>query len=245
MPANTGLKAMARMMLFLGNNDALKIVSLQRVKKRGFTLLELLVVMGIIVIAAVFLIPALSPGSARSLDAAARQFAADLENARLIAIAERTRTRVLIPTNSTDFAGATAGITPWPSDISRRGYAITSQKKTDTVWKQRGKWNRFPQGVAIQSLTTPTPTPASPPTPTPTAMPIDIGGSGTQSFTFSGPYIEFLANGSSNLNPLASPAAAVTIADGFIKSDGAFQGKNKALKSTVMIDPSSGAVVVK
>jgi prepilin-type N-terminal cleavage/methylation domain-containing protein len=207
-------------------------------KARGFTLLELLLVMAIIAIAAAFLIPALSSNSSRALDGATHQFAADLENARLIAIAERTRTRVLLPTNTNNFANPGPGATPWPSDISSRGYVITSQKKTETLWKQRGKWNRFPQGVAIQNLT------QSAPTPTPTAIPIDVGGSGVQTFTFSGPYIEFLANGSCNLDPAASPAAAVTLADGFVGSSGTFVAKNKTLRSTITIDPLTGSVLV-
>src|ERR1700731_2061360 len=177
--------------------------------QRGFTLLELLVVMTIIAVVAAFLIPALSPGSARALDGATRQFAADLENARLIAIAERTRTRVLLPTNSADFSNPATAAAPWPADISRRGYVITSQKKTETVWRQRGKWNRFPQGVAVQTFTQPSPTP------TPTAIPIDVGGTGSRTYAFGGPYIEFLANGTCNLDPAASPAPAVILADGF------------------------------
>jgi type II secretion system protein H len=206
---------------------------------RGFTLLELLVVMAIIAIVAAFVIPALSPGSARALDGATRQFAADLENARLIAIAERTRTRVLLPTNSGDFSTPAPSPTPWPADISRRGYLITSQKKTETVWRQRGKWNRFPQGVAVQTFTQPSPAP------TPTAIPIDVGGTGSQTYAFSGPYIEFLANGTCNLDPAASPALAVILADGFVSPADTFEAKNRGLTFTVTVDPLSGSVLIK
>jgi type II secretory pathway pseudopilin PulG len=194
--------------------------------------------MGIIAIALSFLIPSLSPSSARAVDAAAGQLKADLEQARLTAIAERTRTRVILPTNSSDFSAPSSSTTPWPTDITLRGYLIVSEKRTDAVWKQRGKWNRFPDGVAIQSIV------LSSPTSTPTAVPIDVGGSGAPSYSFSGPYIEFLANGSCNLDPTASPAPAAIVADGFINSAGSFVTKNPKLHFTVSVDPLTGSVSV-
>jgi prepilin-type N-terminal cleavage/methylation domain-containing protein len=206
----------------------------QRVRA-AFTLLELLVVIGIIAIVAAFLIPSLGTNSGRTLDGATHQFTADLENARLIAIAERTRTRVLLPTSNSEFS-ATSTPTPWPTAIARRGYVITSQKKTDTVWKQRGKWTRLPEGVALQSIA---------PTPTPTAVPIDVGGTGATTYTFSGPYIEFLANGSSNLDPSVSPAPAATLASGFVNSAGTITQTNTSLKSIVTVDPLTGSVSVR
>src|SRR5204862_3199929 len=63
--------------------------------KGAFTVIELLIVMAIIGVVAVLLLPALGTGAGRSVDGASRQFAADLERARLLAMAERTRTRVL------------------------------------------------------------------------------------------------------------------------------------------------------
>lgn len=205
---------------------------------RSFTLIELLVVMGIIVVALAFLIPSLGPSSGRAVDAAAGQLKADLEQARLTAIAERTRTRIILPTNTTDFSAPSSSATPWPSDITSRGYLIVSEKRTDAVWKQRGKWNRFANGVAIQSVVLSSPTPA------PTAIPIDIGGTGATNYRFSGPYIEFLANGSCNLDPTASPAPAAVIADGFINSTGNFVTKNSKLHFTVSVDPLTGSVSV-
>ena len=207
--------------------------------RRAFTLLELLVVIAVIAIVLAFLIPSLGPASGRALDDATRQFTADLEGARLMAISERTRTRVLVPISSSDFSGALASPTPWPTDISLRGYLVVSEKRTDAVWKQRGKWNRFPQGVALQSFAQPSPTP------TPTAIPIDVAGTGATAYSFSGPYIEFLANGSSNLDPAVSPAPAVTLADGFVDSSGAFVKKNVKLRFIITVDPLTGSVSVK
>ena len=169
----------------------------------------------------------------------AGQLKADLEQARLTAIAERTRTRIIFPTNATDFSAPSSSATPWPTDITSRGYLILSEKRTDAVWKQRGKWNRFRDGVAIQSIV------LSSPTPSPTAVPIDVGGTGATNYRFSGPYIEFLANGSCNLDPSASPAPAAVVADGFVDATGVFHQKNATLRYTVSVDPLTGAVSVK
>lgn len=198
--------------------------------------MELLVVIFIIVLIAGLMIPALGTSSARALDGASRQFVSDLQNARLLAMAERTRTRVLLPTSSSNFSGASSSPTPWPNNIALRGYVIASEKKTAGVWKQRGKWNRFPDGTAVQSYS---------PVPSPTAIPVDATGHGTTtSYTYNGPYIEFLANGSSNLDPTATPATTV-VADGFVDSNGAFQPKNRGLISSITIDPLSGSVSLK
>jgi prepilin-type N-terminal cleavage/methylation domain-containing protein len=206
---------------------------------RAFTLLEVLLVIAIIALVAVFLLPSLGTGSARNLDGASRQFAADLENARLIAMAERTRTRVLLPAGAGDFSNMTASATPWPNDITRRGYVIASEKRTETMWKQRGKWNRFPQGVAFSAFVQPSPTPI------PAAMAIDVSGTSSHSYDYNGAYIEFLANGSCSLDPAASPAPGVTVADGFIDSNGNFAPKNRGLVATITIDPLSGSVSLK
>src|ERR1700719_1519626 len=133
----------------------------QRERLRALTLLELLVVIAIIAIVFSFLIPSLGPGVGRSAEATARQLTADLDGARLTALTERTRTRFFFPTSSANFPAGTSSAA-WPTDIALRGYLIVSEKRTDPVWKQRGKWNRFSQGTALASVS---------PTPAPTAMP--------------------------------------------------------------------------
>jgi prepilin-type N-terminal cleavage/methylation domain-containing protein len=213
--------------------------------RHAFTLIELLVVMGIIALALAFLIPTLGPASGRSLDAATGQFRADLEGARLIALTERTRTRILVPTSNGNFSSASASPAPWPTDIALRGYLIVSERRTDAFWKQRGKWTRFPQGVAWDSTAGVFPQPSPAPAPTPPGIPIDVGGSGATTYVFNGPYIEFLANGSSNLDPSASPAPAATLADGFVDSSGVFVKKNAKLRFTVTVEPLTGTVSVK
>jgi prepilin-type N-terminal cleavage/methylation domain-containing protein len=203
----------------------------RRERARAFTLLELLVVIAIIAMVLGFLISSLGTGQGRSAEAAARQLIADLDGARLTAIAERTRTRVLFPTNNNEFSSPSSTPAPWPTDVANRGYLVVSEKRTDTRWKQRGKWNRFPQGIAFASV----------PSPTPTAMPIDIGGTSSTSYIFNGRYIEFLANGSSNLDPSASPSSVI-VADAFVDSSGNVVRKNTKLQYTISVDPLTGAV---
>ena len=206
----------------------------------AFTLIELLVVIAIIALVLGFLIPSLGTGSGRSAEAAARQLTADLDGARLTAIAERTRTRVIFPTSNSNFNPSTVA----PNDIALRGYLIVSEKRTESAWRQRGKWNRFPQGTAL-NWNPADPTASVLPTPTPPGIPIDVSGSGSTTYTFNGPYIEFLSNGSSNLDPAATPTPSAIVADGFVDSSGNFKAKNTKLHYTITVDPLTGAVSLK
>ena len=170
-----------------------------------------------------FLIPA-SPSSGRALEGDARNFAAQLENAQLMALAKRTKTRALI--------AATNDWGPMElASISSRGYDGTSGN-----WLQQGKLNRLSQtttfdsttGIVAARSTASTPvvrTPNVTPTPTPAS--------------FTGAYVEFLSNGSTNLDPSATPEL-IAIQDGFVPIAAASPTpvrKNQALRSELTIDP--------
>lgn len=186
----------------------------------------------IIAIVLAFLIPALSPSSARALEGDSRNFAAQLENVRMMALAKRTKTRVLI-----------AATNDWGTDFSWRAYVLTSFDSTTGYWLQQGKFFRLSQSTTfdsatgiVQSRNTSTtqvikPTNVSP-TPTPSPSP------------FVGAYVEFNPAGSTSLDPSATPEI-VRIQDGFVPSTGSSPTpvrKNQALHTDVSIDPASGGM---
>ena len=198
-----------------------------------------MVVITIIVIALAYLVPSLAPATGRSLEGAARQFTSDLENARQMAIAERTKTRVLIADTNANPAP------PFASDIALRGYTIVSFNKTAGTWKQRGKWTRLPQPATFD----PKPTPNPSPSPAEGVIEIhkadktkiDNSVSGTDaSNDFTGAYVEFRPNGSSSLDPNAKYQLLV-IADGIPDGNGNMTAKNKLLRYQITIDPLTGS----
>jgi prepilin-type N-terminal cleavage/methylation domain-containing protein len=204
-----------------------------RARFSAFTLLELLVVTAVIAILLGFLIPALSTSSGRALEGDARNFLAQLENARLMALSKRTKTRVLIATTN-----------DWGSDASWRAYLLTSYDGTSGNWLQQGKLNRLSQattfdstaGIVAARSTTTTPV-IKAPNATPTPTPAD----------FTGAYVEFLPNGSTNLDPSATPEL-VAIQDGFVPTAGSSPTpvrKNQTLRSQLTIDPLTGNAILK
>lgn len=198
--------------------------------RHAFTLVEMLVVIVVIAIVLGFLIPALSPSSARALEGDSRNFAAQLENARMMALAKRTRTRVLI-----------ASTNDWGSDFSWRAYVLASFDSTTGDWLQQGKFFRLSQSITFDSATgivsdrgTTTTQVVKAPNATPTPAPSP----------FVGAYVEFNPTGTTSLDPSATPEI-VRIQDGFVPSTGSSPTpvrKNQALHTDVSIDPASGGM---
>ena len=202
-----------------------------------------MIVIGIISIALAFLVPALAPASGRALDGSARLLAAELENARQIAIAERTRTRVLVP--DLDNCG---NPTSFGTGLGLRAYTTVSLNKTASppTWKQRGKWNRLAQSASFD------------PNPLPltaqemnvigirksTVTAIDNSATGNAaSNNFTGAYIEFRANGATSLDP-TSPNEVMVLADGIADGTGNMTKKNQNLKYRITIDPLTGSATL-
>jgi len=184
----------------------------------------MLVVMGIIALALGFLIPALGTGAGRALEGDARQFTAALENARQIAIAERTRTRVLTPISQES--------PPLAENLPLRAYTVASLDRTTGIWKQRAKWNRLSQSVAFNKNVGYLKDP----------VPEETKLSGAIKYT--GPYIEFHVNGSTSLDP-ATPAQLIELADAIADNAGTFRAKNASLRLQVTIDPLTGSAIMK
>jgi Tfp pilus assembly protein FimT len=192
----------------------------------------MLVVLVVIAIVTAFLIPALSPTSARALEGDARNFTAQLENARLIAISRRSKARVLI-----------ASTNDWGADFSWRAYVLASFDSTTGTWLQQGKAFRLSQSTTFDSATgivqarsSSTTAVVRAPNATPAPAPVN----------FIGAYVEFLPNGGTSLDPAAMPEA-IAIQDGFVPATGSSPTpvrKNQNLKSQITIDPLTGNAIL-
>lgn|GEM_PF-4850480 len=197
--------------------------------RRGFTLIEVLVVLLIISIALALLIPAISSSNGRALEGDARNLTSHLENARLTAIAGRTKARILI-----------ASTNDWGADQSWRAYVLATLDTTTGNWLQQGKFTRLSSSttfdsatgiVQARSSTTTNVVKAPNATPTPAPSP------------FLGAYVEFSPTGSTSLDPSATPEI-IRIQDGFVPTTGSSPTpirKNQALHTDIVIDPLTGS----
>jgi type II secretory pathway pseudopilin PulG len=211
-------------------------------KLPGFTILELMIVVGIIVLSLAFLLPAIMPATGRSIEGAMRQFTSDLENARQLAIAERTKTRVLVPDKNPGSGAFGSEL----SDLALRGYTTVSFNKTANTWKQRGKWTRLAQPATFDPKPTVSGTEEGVIEKHKTDQTkVDNSNTGSAATkTFTGAYIEFLPNGSTSLDP-ASPLQIMAVADGIPDGNGNMTPKNKSLYYRITIDPLTGSVRLK
>jgi type II secretory pathway pseudopilin PulG len=203
-------------------------------------LIELLVVMGIIALALAFLIPTLGPASGRALDAATGQFKADLDGARLTAIAQRTRMRVLV---------AATNDPNWGQDTAWTAYIVAKldTTSTPTKWVMQGKLNRVPQSVTFDPIQ-PVPTPSATPPPvfvlpTRQSTVTAVAKTATAStINFTGPYIEFRPTGATTLDATTG-AEIVPLQDAFVPTGSTSPvRKNVKLRSQITVDPLSGSV---
>ena len=199
----------------------------------GFTLVEVLAVLLIISIALAFLVPALSPNSGRALEGDARILVSQLENARLTAIAKRTKTRVLI-----------ASTNNWGTDHSWRAYVLATLDSTTGNWLQQGKFTRLSSSTTfdsatgvIQARSSTTTNVVKAPNATPTPVPSP----------FVGAYVEFNPTGSTSLDPSATPEL-IRIQNGFVPTGDSSPTpirKNQSLLTDISIDPLTGSAILK
>lgn len=187
-------------------------------------------VIGIIAIGLGLLVPALAPASGRALENSVSLFTAELENARQTALAERTRTRVLIPDRNQPAFG---------SDLGLRAYTTVSRDKTTGTWRQRGRWTRLAQSAVFD----PAPPSVIAQRRQETTV-IDNSPTGQgQPQDFAGAYIEFLANGAASLDP-ATPPEIIQIVAGITEGAGQVQAMNEALRYRITVSPLTGTATV-
>ena len=185
----------------------------------------------LIAIVTAFLIPALSPSSARALEGDARNFSAQLANARLMAISRRSKTRVLI-----------ASTNDWGTDFSWPAFALASYDSTSGNWLQQGKFYRLSQATTFDSATGIVQARSSSTTAVVKARTRHLPRLRS---TSPGPTC-VLSNGATSLDPAATPEV-ITIQDGFVPVTGSSPTpvrKNQNLKSQITIDPLTGNAIL-
>ena len=129
-------------------SDLRLLTSAERGRSRGFTLLELIIVMGIIAIGLVALVPAVTSLSKAGGRRAARDsLLGGIEQARAEAIKSGQPTYVVFPTFS---SGAQSTLDRY----NYRSYAIFENDAATGIAKQLTDWKSFPTGVALRAAGT-------------------------------------------------------------------------------------------
>jgi prepilin-type N-terminal cleavage/methylation domain-containing protein len=127
-------------------SDLRLLTSTERGRSRGFTLLELLIVLGIIGIMLVALVPAVTSLSKAGGRRAARDsLLGGIEQARAEAIKSGQPTYVVFPT-------FTSGAQSTLDRYNYRSYAIFEIDPATGVAKQLTDWKSFPTGVALRAV---------------------------------------------------------------------------------------------
>jgi prepilin-type N-terminal cleavage/methylation domain-containing protein len=174
----------------------------------GFTLLELMVVLAIILLVAGFTIPALTGLSGgNNLSAGGRVVANLLTVARSEAINRRAPIRFQVATS-------------WPADPTQayRKIALVQHDPVSNTDSQITGWQTLPTGVLVKDRT-----------PLPNSGKYFINASSDQSpkLSFGGQtinsrYLEFTPNGAPNIDPASTPVG-VCVVEGYVAGASNFQ----------------------
>jgi prepilin-type N-terminal cleavage/methylation domain-containing protein len=182
-----------------------RVVSTNVPERSAFTLLELLVVIGIMSLLLVAVVPAVtSLSNSNNLNAAGRMVANSLAVARSEAINQRTLIRFEV-------------VTDWPNDpaAAYRKFTLVQHDLTTGIDKQLTKWETLPEGLIF-----------NPQDPTPGSGSYFFSLNQTQNpkLTSGGQqvtttYIEFLPTGALNVAPSNSPVR-LRLVQGYLPSPG-------------------------
>jgi prepilin-type N-terminal cleavage/methylation domain-containing protein len=206
--------------VFLGLTfDLRSLTSEKRGRYRGFTLLEVLVVVGIISLLLVAVIPAvtsLSKSSGRK--GAISNLISMIEQARSLALSDARNTYVVFATTLPGSA------TPQMiKEYSYRAYAVFEDTASGATKLQVTKWQKLPTGISFRSQDEP----AAPGTPAGTCI-TGTTNTTTSAFSFSplsgtaaitSPYVTFDSTGAV-IQPTSASPMRIVVFEGSVNASG-------------------------